>query len=147
MRDTVYFTLPKLVIKSLYERTKIDFPEGINMWEDVSTIIPLCFHATKIDYIPEALYHYIHHNVSSYTYSVTEKSLENLVASIQLLESFFLTNQCFKTFGEDLCFMKLTVKLNLLLGSKGELQKKRNMLYSSANRYIFSYPVCHGIGK
>lgn len=43
--------------------------------------------------------------------------------------------------------MKLTVKLNLLLGSKGELQKKRNMLYSSANRYIFLIPVCHGIGK
>lgn len=25
-------TWNKLVIKSLYERTKIDFPEGINMW-------------------------------------------------------------------------------------------------------------------
>ena len=70
------------------------------MWEDVSTIIPLCFHATKIDYIPEALYHYIHHNVSSYTYSVTEKSLENLVASIQLLESFFLLINVSKHLGK-----------------------------------------------
>lgn len=85
--------------------------------------------------------------MSSYTYSVTEKSLENLVASIQLLESFFLTNQCFKTFGEDLCFMKLTVKLNLLLGSKGELQKKGICYILQLIVISFLIPVCHGIGK
>ena len=52
-----------------------------------------------------------------------------------------------KTFGEDLCFMKLTVKLNLLLGSKGELQKKGICYILQLIVISFLIPVCHGIGK
>ena len=48
-------TWNKLIVRTLYERTKIIFPEGVNMWEDVCTIIPLCFHANKIAYVSEPL--------------------------------------------------------------------------------------------
>lgn len=132
-------TCNKLIIRDLYDRTKICFPEKVNMWEDVSTIIPLCFHAKKIAYVHEALYHYIHYNTNSYTYSVNIKSLENLISSVESLECFFYAQQSTQAFEKDLFFMKLTVKLNLLLGSKGELQKKWNMLYPTANCCIFSY--------
>lgn len=132
-------TWNKLIKRKLYEQANIRFPKGINMWEDVSTIIPLCFHANKIAYVPEALYHYVHYNMGSYTYSVSGTSLGNLIDSIDFLESFFQLQGCDSIFSEDLCYMKLTVKLNLLLGSNGNQQKKWNSLYSSANRYIFTY--------
>lgn len=132
-------TWNKLVCRDLYKRHKISFTEGVNMWEDVSVMIPLCYHANKIAYVSEPLYHYIHYNTSSYTYSVSRTSLKNLIVSINILESFFDTQQSMAIFEKDLCYMKLTVKLNLLLGSRGELQKKWNRLYPSANRYIISY--------
>lgn len=132
-------TWNKLVCKDLYERHEISFTEGVNMWEDVSAMIPLCYHANKLAYVSEPLYHYIHYNTSSYTYSVSSASLENMIVTINTLESFFVSWQSMANFEKDLCYMKLTVKLNLLLGSRGELQKKWNRLYSSANRYIISY--------
>ena len=54
----------------------------------------------------------------------------------------------FQNIWEDLCFMKLTVKLNLLLGSKGELQKK-GIIVIILQLIVISFliPVCHGIGK
>lgn len=132
-------TCNKLINRKLYEQYDVHFPEGIDMWEDVSTIIPLCFHADRIAYVPEALYHYIHYNTGSYTYQVSRKSLKNMIDSISYLDSFFIFNRCYLAFRKDFCFMKLTVKLNLLLGSKGDQQKKWSRLYPTANRYILTY--------
>lgn len=62
------------------------------MWEDVSVIIPLCFWANKIAYVPEPLYHYGHYNATSYIYSMSEKSLMNMIEVIAMLDNFFNVN-------------------------------------------------------
>ena len=130
-------TWNKLIARKLYERTKIYFPEGVNMWEDVSTIIPLCFHANIVAYVSEPLYHYIHYNTGSYLTRMNQSSLYNLIEALELIEVFLKEQEVYQQYAGNLCFMKLTVKLNLLLGSKGEQQKKWNNLYSEANIYIW----------
>ena len=130
-------TWNKLIVRTLYERTKIIFPEGVNMWEDVCTIIPLCFHANKIAYVSEPLYHYIHYNTGSYITCMSQFSLNNLIEALASVEMFLEKQQVYYYYADSLCFMKLTVKLNLLLGSKGEQQKKWNKLYSEANIHIW----------
>lgn len=93
------------------------------MWEDVCTIIPLCFHANKIAYVSEPLYHYIHYNTGSYITCMSQFSLNNLIEALASVEMFLEKQQVYYYYADSLCFMKLTVKLNLLLGSKGEQQK------------------------
>lgn len=126
----------KLVARSLYERTNICFPEGVNMWEDVSTIIPLCFHANKIAYVPEVLYHYTHCNTNSYLTCMSQTSLNNLIEAVKLMESFLKQQEVYDRYTNDLCFLKLTVKLNLLLNTRGKQQKEWNILYPEANTFI-----------
>ncbi len=134
-------TWNKLISRKLWKQSDVSFKEGVNMWEDVSVIVPLCFKANKIAYVSESLYHYVHYNETSYTYSVSEKSLLNMIEVIIMLNDFFLCQQCYGTFEKDFCFMKLTVKLNLLLGSRGELQRMWNRLYPEANSVIDEYYV------
>lgn len=129
----------KLIKRSIYSQNNIHFPNGVNMWEDVITIIYLCFHSQKITYIPQPFYHYIHYNSESYTYKPSKQSLNNLITAIDLIENFFITQQVYKDFQKGLFFMKLTVKLNLLLGSRGKQQKEWNKLYPQANKYILFY--------
>ncbi len=134
-------TWNKLISRKLWERSNVSFKEEINMWEDVSVIIPLCFWANKIAYVPEPLYHYGHYNATSYIYSMSEKSLMNMIEVIAMLDNFFQCQHYFETFEKDFRFMKLTVKLNLLLGSKGEQQRMWNRLYPEANSVINEYHV------
>lgn len=132
-------TCNKLISRKLWKRPDVSFKEGINMWEDVSVIIPLCFLANKVAYVSQPLYHYGHYNETSYTYSVSEKSLQNMIEVITILNEFFLSQHCYDAFEKDFRFMKLTVKLNLLLGSKGEQQRMWNTLYPEVKQCVFTY--------
>lgn len=128
----------KLVRRELYDCVE-SFPVGINMWEDVVTIIPMTSQARRIGYVSEPLYHYAHYNPSSYVSQISIQSLQNMMDTITRIEQFFSDNQFGEIFFDDLRFMKLTVKLNLLIKSDGELQCKWNNLYSEANVCIWQY--------
>lgn len=132
-------TWNKLIRKELYERNDVVFPEGVNMWEDVSTVIPLCFYAVRIVHLPEACYHYSCDNTGSYCGQMSRSSLENLVVAISLLEKFFRKHGLYERFEKDFRYLKLTVKLNLLIGSRGRQQKEWNRLYPESAASIMSY--------
>lgn len=131
-------TCNKMVRRELFLKNGIHFPNGINMWEDVLTTIPLCYYASNIIYIPKAFYHYAQFNSNSYTQCVSECSLQNMIAAVNQMEKFLSKNRLDK-FDKEFCFMKLTVKLNLLLNTNGKQQKLRSKIYPEANKYIFSY--------
>ena len=131
-------TCNKLVRRELYSKNDIHFPDGINMWEDVLTTIPLCYYASNISYIPKAFYHYTQFNSNSYTQCVSECSLQNMIEAVNQMGKFLFQKHLDK-FDREFCFMKLTVKLNLLLNTNGIQQKIRSKMYPEANKYIFSY--------
>lgn len=131
-------TCNKLVRKSLYVENHINFPNSINMWEDVLTTIPLCYHASNIAYIPKAYYHYTQFNENSYTQHVSENSLQNMLEAVRQLEQFLVENHL-ENMNKELCYMKLTVKLNLLLNSNGKRQKEWSKIYPEATYYIRRY--------
>lgn len=132
-------TCNKLIRKDLYDREKIVFPDRVNMWEDVITVIPLCFCAVSIVYLPKAYYHYVHDNSGSYTRQMSRRSLDNLITATALLEDFFRNRNVYERFEKEFRYLKLTVKLNLLIGSRGKQQKEWNRLYPESNGSIFSY--------
>lgn len=128
----------KLVRRDIYSQNGIHFPDGVNMWEDVLTMIPVCFYSSKIVYLPKAYYHYSQFNTNSYTQRMSKNSLLNLIEAIQRLEVFLKLYEL-SDLEESLCYMKLTVKLNLLLNSTGKQQCVWNRLYPEAAPYSFSY--------
>lgn len=130
-------TWNKLIRRELYLKNNIHFPDGINMWEDVLTVIPLCYHASKVVYIPKAYYHYVHYNPHSYITSMNYKSLQDMISAVECMDTFLVEHglQCMNV---EFCNMKLTAKLNLLIGVRGFQQKKWNQLYKETNSYIFS---------
>lgn len=132
-------TWNKLIRKELYERNAVVFPEGVNMWEDVATVIPLCFYAAKIVYLPEAFYHYSCNNSASYCGQMSRTSLENLITATCLLDVFFRKHSLYEEFEKEFRYLKLTVKLNLLIGSRGRQQREWNRLYPEACDCIMSY--------
>ena len=127
----------KLVKRKIYQENDVHFPDGINMWEDVLTTIPIFYHASKISYLPKAYYHYVQYNAESYTKRLNENSLQNLIDAVKQLESFLETHGL-QVLERELCNTKLTAKLNLLLNSRGEQQRNWNVLYPEANVYIFA---------
>lgn len=130
-------TWNKLIRRELYSKNDIHFPDGINMWEDVLTTIPLCYYASNIIYIPKAYYHYVHYNPHSYITSMNYKSLQDMMSAVECMDTFLVEHglQCMNV---EFCNMKLTAKLNLLIGVRGFQQKKWNQLYKETNSYIFS---------
>lgn len=127
----------KLVRRKIYQENGIQFPDGINLWEDVLTTIPIFYYASKITYLPKAYYHYVQYNTESYTKRLNENSLQNLIDAVKQLESFFKVHGL-QALDREVCNTKLTAKLNLLLNSRGEQQRKFNLLYPETNSYIFS---------
>lgn len=80
----------KLIKRELYLNNNISFIEGINMWEDMSTIARICYLANKVAYLPQAYLHYVQYNSNSYTTNITEKSLLDIQAVISILRDFLV---------------------------------------------------------
>lgn len=131
-------TWNKLIKREIYIKSGIRFPSGINMWEDVATIIPLMYFCDKVCYINQPLYHYRQTNITSYTKAKTHKSLIDMTDVISILEKFFTTIQN-SEFLHLLNFKKLTVKSNLLYNSCGQVQKKWCKIYPEVDEFIWSF--------
>ena len=137
----------KLIKKELYDRSRVQFPSGINMWEDVVTSIQLYYYANKIAYLPEAYYHYIRYNVNSYTNALNYKSCWDLINAVEILDDFFHSKSVSQEFEIPFNHLKLSVKLNLLLNSRGKQQQEWNKLYPQAKSCILSDKELHWYRK
>lgn len=126
----------KLIKKELYTENHISFIEGLNMWEDMSTIPRVCYFANKVVYLPKAYLHYVQYNENSYTSSITTKSLLNIQTAIGILQSFFNTEK----FDKDLSFLRLKAKTDFLMHTTGEERKRMCQLYNEPLKMIFEHP-------
>lgn len=131
-------TWNKLIRRKLYLENDIHFPDGINMWEDVLTMIPIFYYSCNIVHVHQAYYHYVQYNEDSYTKSMKYSSLLNEIQAVDYLSSFFNIRNDYR-FNREFCFTKLTVKQNLLLHCPHEKQAEFNKMFPEANKYILSY--------
>lgn len=127
----------KLIKRELYLNNNISFIEGINMWEDMSTITRICFFANKVAYLPKAYLHYVQYNENSYTANLTDKSLMDMQTVITILQSFFYDKEEFK---KVVSFLRLQVKANFLIHSKGDTRKKACQLYDEPWEIMLEHP-------
>lgn len=69
----------KLIRTELYWRYDLHFPEKMICWEDLFICCNVALHPCKVEYIPEAFYHYdLHSNGGSMTRMATTRTLEGM---------------------------------------------------------------------
>lgn len=128
----------KLIHSNLYKKYNIYFVEGINMGEDYSTTPCLAYYARKIAKVDLPLYHYVQTNNNSYTKSFSEKSSENLISAIEVLDSFFSKVTDSDIFKESILEGKLRKKISMLMQSPPEIREKIAGLFPETDKIRFA---------
>lgn len=135
----------KLIKKDLYENLSFLWTENINMWEDVSIIPRLFYYADKIITIPEALYHYSQINDNSYTHTLNEQSLNNVLEATHILEKFFYDKE--DIYQKDMLYLKLRAKQILLHSCLPNQRAKYKHIYSESDKCLYNHPGLSFISK
>lgn len=123
----------KLIRSSLYIQHNISPIEGINMGEDYATTPRLAYYARKIAKVDLPLYHYVQTNNNSYTKLFSEKSSEDIIMAVGVLNDFFVKLPDSELFNESILEGKLRKKISLLMESKPNIRKKYAYLFPETN--------------
>lgn len=137
----------KLVRRDVYEKAERAlgtaclsplgiFPSGHPMAEDM-TMILLAACATKVAYVPSALYHYVRTNAGAMTQVVTQRQLDDIQYNVARTVEF-LGTQCPGVFDKEINVFKLGIKLPFLLsGTPGDTQRWKQW-YPESDGYAFA---------
>ena len=107
----------KLVARSLYTDSKIRFPEGYSMGEDM-TMIKLLTQAKSVGHVAKPLYHYIRTNSSAMTQIYSDAHLKQLLKNTTDV-CYFLRNQIIdNSIEREISWFKLNVKLPFLFSGR-----------------------------
>lgn len=128
----------KLIKGQLYFDNHVSFPDGINMWEDVATIIRLYFYSKNIAYVPRALYNYTY-SKNSITAMAAEKYLSNQIEVVSLLEKFFRCNSIFDKYCSSFIWLQFQAKYSLLRNRNRNSIIRWKTLYPETNHIIHRY--------
>lgn len=124
----------KLILRDLYLRSGIRFPQGHAMGEDM-TVIRLCLHARTCVHVPEALYHYVKLNAGAMSNTLSPRQQEdirfNAAETMDAVASSGLSD-----IGRFLDFFKLSLKLPLLFSGDAALMRQWPEWWPEADRSI-----------
>nr|WP_199162555.1 glycosyltransferase family 2 protein [Elizabethkingia sp. ASV34] len=125
-----------MVKRSLYENYNIRFIPGMNMGEDLMVIMKLFVHANKVAFVNDALYHYGQSNEDSLTKTYSEKHRREVTANLYEVEEYLHKSSFFKSIGDGISFLKLNIKLPLLISDKKENYECWINWFPEANKFI-----------
>lgn len=124
----------KLIKRSLYIDNNICFPSGYGMGEDM-TIMRLFARASKVVYLPKALYHYVQLNTGAFSKTYSERHLKDVRHNVSII-----LNDLRNIFGDQLekemAFFQLDVKFPFLITDDLSKYKLWQSWYPEANQYI-----------
>lgn len=125
----------KLVRRALYEEHAIRFPDGHGMGEDM-TMIRLFACASRVAYLPKALYHYSRTNGEAFTHTWSNRNLCDIRYNLEETIAF-LKEKKGDRFCDDVSCFKLSVKYPFLISDKREMYMLWQEWYPEANVYIW----------
>ncbi|SMP47321.1 glycosyltransferase family 2 protein [Fibrobacter sp. UWB10] len=77
----------KLIKRCLFDKFDINFPQNMNVWEDLFVCIKLTMHDIRVSYIPEPLYHYMcSANENSIVASISRRKLDSMLSFIEYFD-------------------------------------------------------------
>lgn len=125
----------KIIRRSVYVSSGVQFPSGYGMGEDM-TIIRLLPHVRSVAYVGQALYHYVRTNTEAFTFRISDKHLAALRYNTQM------TVDCLRSFYEDkydreIAYFLQNVKLPFIMTDNTGDYILWTQLYPESNRYIW----------
>lgn len=115
MRWNLWLFLTK---RSLYENNNIRFIPGNNMGEDLMVSIKLFSRAQRVIYLDKALYHYRQSNTQSLTKTYSAQHISQVTENVKEVELFLRNSQFENKIGDLFFYLKLNIKLPLLMSQK-----------------------------
>ena len=125
-----------LVRRSLYVENKIRFIEGMNMGEDMMVMIKLFVCAKKVGIIHIPFYHYRQGNLSSLTKTYSQKHIEQVAGNVYEVEKYIHSSLYADVLPSCISFLKLNIKLPLLITDDKSRYEQWLECFPEANRYI-----------
>lgn len=133
----------KLVRRSLYSDNDINFVGGLDMGEDFLVTFRLLFFAQRVSYVSDFLYYYNKANDCSLTKKYSEKSLNDIVKVVEILDGFVKEHGCLMFYKNEINHLKLNVRAMFIVQSGGDFNTKRKglELYPETNNLIWKARV------
>lgn len=129
----------KLIKRSLYEENEINFPTGYSMGEDM-TIIRLFACAKKVDYLPQAFYHYVKLNGEALTNTFSERHLLDIRHNVDETIAFVF-NKLGNPINIYLSYFKLNVKFPFIISDNKDMYLLWSDWYPEASEFIGQNPI------
>lgn len=130
------FNWNKLFRRSLYTNNQIVYQEGIVLGEDLLVCIQLFFYARKIVGIPQAFVHYVQYNSNACTHTLSLEKLRCLIFIESFIIDFFRDKGLLKSFQKEILSRQMAYQKDLLLRTKGKLQRKMNARYRHITPFV-----------
>jgi glycosyltransferase involved in cell wall biosynthesis len=127
-----------LVKRDLYTAHAICFTPGRNMGEDMMVMMKLFTCAGKVTYLNKAFYHYGQSNTGSLTKVYSERHVEEVTKNVQETERFLLNSRFADQSAEFIDYLKLNIKLPLLISNRETQFAYWRSWFPEANRLAMS---------
>lgn len=125
-----------LVRRSLYVENNIRFIEGMNMGEDMMVMMKLFVCAKRVASINRAFYHYGQSNSGSLTKTYSAEHIRQVTNNVQEAEQFISASSYAGLLSEFIPFLKLNIKLPLLITDDESRYRQWTEWFPEANGYV-----------
>lgn len=125
-----------LVRRSLYMENGIRFIEGMNMGEDMMVMMKLFVCAKKVGMLHHPFYHYRQSNTSSLTKIYSQEHIEQVACNVYEVEKYIKSSLYADVLSACLPFLKLNIKLPLLITDDSSRYEQWLECFPEADRYI-----------
>lgn len=124
----------KLARRQLYVDNDIWFPSGHGMGEDM-TMIRLFACASKVSYVPRALYHYVKINGEAFTNTFSERHVQDVLHNTAQTAAF-LRERYGQALEKEIAAFKLTVKYPFLISDDRRMYHLWRKYFPETNKAI-----------
>lgn len=121
-----------LVKRDIYTTNNIKFLPGKNMGEDMMAMFKVMMYAKKIVMLDEPLYYYCQSNQESLTKMYSQQHKQEVSDNLFEIEKYFKNHLKFNLY---LNFLKLNVKLPLLISNQREKYEEWRNWFPESNTY------------
>lgn len=137
MQGTMRWNLWLFLFKtSLFKENDIKFIEGKNMGEDLMVAIKLFSKAERVGYLDRHFYHYGQSNTSSLTKTYSDSHIEQVTANVMEVEKYLKSSVFSNKIGNLINYLKLNIKLPLLISEKKSQYNKWLNWFPESNSYV-----------
>ena len=124
----------KMIRRQIIVQNDIKILEGINYGEDLSVVPKIIYYSDRFALVEKPLYHYVQYNSGSYTAEFTQKSLDDTLQVIKILQDFFENKSDYQKYKNIFLTLKAVRKAKIL--RSGRLEKKYINLFPEINPVI-----------